>query len=68
MDRNVQYIEGFCVARLLHFNDWELQVAKKSHWAMSRSLNSDVSTQSWALISENDDDEMPELSELDIVQ
>ena len=49
----VLYSEGFCVARLLHYDNRETPLAG-NFVGRCQGHKSDVSTQSWVLISEKD--------------
>ena len=48
---NIMYSEGFCVARLLHYDNRETPLAG-NFVGRCQGHKSDVSTQSWVLISE----------------
>ena len=50
------------------YNDWETPLAKTSHWTMSSSLNSGISSSSFSLMRAQDWVETSELSDLDIAQ
>ena len=47
----VAHLESFCVARFLHYDQWGNSTSQNVG-QMLLSGNSDVSTQSWVLISE----------------